>query len=302
MAVNRGAIRDLLLPGLVAVMGKYPEIETEWPQIYRTANSRMALERAAEMRYTGLAQMKPEGGATVFDNAAGERYVYQIEHVALGLGVAMTREMLDDNLYKDKFGPMSMNLAHSFRQTKEILHANLLNFATTPNPNIGGDQVAMCATNHPVDNGTYANRPTPDIGLNESAIEYALQQIRVFPDQAGLRIEARGEKLVVPIALQMTAARLCLADLRPGTSNNDITAFLAVGGLKGGFIVSDYLSSPLNWFIKTTIHELVSYNRMPFELDMQVDPITGNLMLIGYERYGVGYADPRSIWGSFPSA
>ena len=44
----------------------------------------MALERTAELRYTGLAQLKAEGGATVFDNASGERFVYNILMQALG--------------------------------------------------------------------------------------------------------------------------------------------------------------------------------------------------------------------------
>lgn len=302
MAVSRAAIRDLLVPGLVAIVGKYPQIERQWPQIYARSNSKMALERAAEMRYAGLAQLKAEGGATVFDNAAGERFVYNIEAIALGLGIAMTRESLDDNLYKDQFGPMSMGLAESFHQTEEILHANLLNTATTYNSSIIGDGVSLCNTGHPIDNGVYANRPSPDIGLNEAGIEYALQQIRVFPDQAGLRLLARGKKLVVPIAQQFTAHRLCRADLRPGTSNNDITAFISSGGLSEGYQVMDYLSSPLNWFVTSTIKGLVSFNRMPFELDMQVDPVTGNLMLIAYQRYGIGYVNPRSIWGSFPSS
>lgn len=302
MAISRAAARDLLLPGLVAITGKYSQIDRQWPQIFSRSNSKMALERAAEMRYAGLAQLKAEGGATVFDNAAGERYVYNIEHVALGLGIAMTREALDDNLYKDQFGPMSMGLAESFHQTEEILHANLLNTATTYNQSIVGDNVALCATNHPIDNGTYANRPSPDIGLNEAGIEYALQQIRVFPDQAGLRMLARGKKLIVPVSQQFTAHRLTRADLRPGTSNNDITAFISAGGLSEGYQVMDYLSSSLNWFVTSNIKGLVSFNRMPFELDMQVDPITGNLMIIAYQRYGIGYINPRSLWGSFPSA
>lgn len=302
MAVSRAAVRDLLLPGLVAIVGKYPQIERQWPQIFARSNSKMALERAAEMRYAGLAQLKNEGGATVFDNAAGERFVYQIEHVALGLGVAMTREALDDNLYKDQFGPMSMGLAEAFHQTEEILHANLLNTGTVYNASIIGDGVSLFNTSHPIDNGTYANRPSPDLGLNEASLEYATQQIRVFPDQAGLRMLARSRRLVVPVALQYVAARICFAELRVGTNNNDITAWKAVGALTDGFQVMDYLSSSLNWFVTTSIKGLVSFNRMPFELDMQVDPVTGNLMIIAYQRYGIGYINPRAVWGSFPSS
>jgi hypothetical protein len=302
MAISRAAVRDLLLPGLFLVEGRYPQIERQWPQLFWRSNSKMALERAAEMRYAGLAQIKAEGGATVFDNAPGERFIYNIEHVALGLGIAMTREALDDNLYKDQFGPMSMGLAESFHQTEEILHANVLNSGTVYQSTIVGDGQPLFSTAHPIDNGTYANRPSPDLGLNEASLEYATQQIRVFPDQAGLRMQARAQRMVVPIALQYTSFRLTRADLRPGTANNDITAYIAAGALKENNQVMDYLSSPTAWFVTSSIKGLVSFNRIPFELDMQIDPVTGNLMIIAYQRYGVGYVNPRSCWGSFPSA
>jgi hypothetical protein len=209
---------------------------------------------------------------------------------------------LDDNLYKDQFGPTTIGLTESFAQTEEIVHANVLNTATTFNASVGGDGVALVSTAHPIDNGTYANRPSPDVGLNEAGIEYALQQIRVFPDQAGNRLLARGRKLIVPIALEFTAERLTKAELRPGTNNNDITAFLSAGGLPDGYQVMDYLTSATAWFITTTIQGLVSYERIPFEVDLQVDPVTGNLLLIGYQRYGCAWRNPRGLWASFPTA
>jgi len=262
----------------------------------------MAMERIAEMRYTGLAQLKSEGSATVFDNAPGERFVWQILHAAYGLGVAQTRESLDDNLYKDHFGPMSMGLAESCAQTEEIVHANVLNTSTSVNANVLGDGQPLLSTAHPIDVGVYANRPSPDLDLNEAAIEYALQQIRVFPDQAGLRLLARSRKLIVPIALEFTAERLTKAELRPGTNTNDITAYLSSGGLPEGYQVVDYLTSAFTWFILSTIKGLVSYERVPFELDLQVDPVTGNLLIVSYFRFGAAWRNPRGIWGSAPAA
>jgi len=302
MAITRGSERDLLLPGLAGVEGKYPQIIRQWPGAFARGFSKMAMERIAEMRYTGLAQLKAEGSATVFDNAPGERWVWQIEHNAYGLGTAITREALDDNLYKEHFGPLSFGLAESCAQTEEIVHANVINTSATVNPSFLGDQMPLASTAHPIDNGTYANRPSPDLDLNESAIEYALQQIRVFPDQAGLRLLARGRKLVVPIALEFTAERLTKAELRPGTNTNDITAFLSSGGLPEAYQVMDYLTSPYLWMVLTTIKGLVSYERVPFELDLQVDPVTGNLLIIAYFRFGVGVRNPRGCWISAPSA
>jgi hypothetical protein len=292
----------LLLPGLAGVEGKYPQIVRQWPTVFNRGFSKMAAERIAEMRYTGLAELKAEGGATTFDNAPGERFIWNIEANAYGLGTAITREALDDNLYKDHFGPMSIGLAESFAQTEEIVHANILNQSTTNNPTIIGDGQPLASTAHPIDNGTYANRPSPDLDLNEAAVEYMTQLIRVFPDQAGNRLLARSRKLGVPIALQYTAERLTKAELRPGTNTNDITAFLSAGALPEGYQVMDYLTSPYLWFVLSTIKGLVSYERVPFELDMQVDPITGNLLLVGYQRYGVGWKNPRGIAISAPTA
>jgi hypothetical protein len=302
LAITRGAERDLLLPGLAGVEGKYPQIQRQWPSIFYRGYSKMAAERFAEMRYTGLAVLKAEGGATTFDNAPGERFVWQIEHNAYGLGTALTREALDDNLYKDHFGPLTIGLAESNAQTEEIVHANIINQSTTTNPSIIGDGQPLASTQHPIDNGVYANRPSPDLDLNEAAIEYATQQIRVFPDQAGNRMLARSRKMGVPIALQYTAERLTKAELRPATNANDITAFISAGALPEGYQVMDYLTSPYLWFVLSTIKGLISYERVPFELDLQVDPITGNLLIISYMRFGVGWKNPRSVWISAPSA
>jgi hypothetical protein len=99
MPVNLSQIRDLLLPGLWGISGKYAMIERQWPKIFRQTNSEMALERRAAMRYLGLAQLKQEGAPTSFDNAAGQRFVYNAEHFEIGLGYAITRKAIDDNLY-----------------------------------------------------------------------------------------------------------------------------------------------------------------------------------------------------------
>ena len=96
MAVNLSQIKDLLLPGLRGVEGKYEQIPAQWDKIFKRFNSNMALERTAEMRYLGYAQLKTEGGQTAFDDGAGERYVYNQEHYEIGLGYAITRKAIDD--------------------------------------------------------------------------------------------------------------------------------------------------------------------------------------------------------------
>jgi len=303
MAVNLSQIKDLLLPGLRGVEGKYEQIPSQYDKIFTKHDSKMALERTAEMRYLGLAQLKTEGGQTAFDNNAGERYVYNQEHTEIALGYAITRKAIDDNLYKTQFTPSNLGLMESFQQTKEIFGANLLNTATTYNAAIGGDGVALCSTSHPIDGGTVANTPATQVDLNESTLLNSMIAVRTnFKDQAGLKVFARARKLVVPPQLEPVAIRLTKTELRPGTADNDVNAILTTaGGLPEGYMVNDFLTSASAWFLLTNIDGLSYMERIKFETDMQVDFVTDNLLVKGYERYSFGYYNWRSIFGSFPT-
>lgn len=304
MAVNLSAIKDLLLPGLRGIEGKYEQIPSQYDKIFNKFDSKLALERTAEMRYLGYAQLKTEGGQTAFDNNAGERYVYNQEHTEIGLGYSITRKAIDDNLYKTQFAPSNLGLIESFAQTKEIYGANVLNTATTYNAAVGGDGKALCATDHPIDGGTIANKPAVDVDLNEATLLNAMISIRTnFKDQAGLKVFARGRRLVIPPQLEPVAIRLLKTELRPGTADNDVNAiFTTAGGLPEGYMVNDYLTSQYAWFLLTNIEGLAYMERVKFESDMQVDFVTDNLLVKGYERYSFGYFNWRSIFGSFPTS
>ena len=301
MAVNLSAIKDLLLPGLRGVEGKYEQIPSQYDKIFTKHESKMALERTAEMRFLGLAQLKTEGGQTAFDNNAGERYVYNQEHTEIALGYAITRKAIDDNLYKTQFMPSNLGLIESFQQTKEIYGANILNTATTYNAAVGGDGKALVASDHPIDGGSISNYTT--VELNESTLLNAMIAIRTnFKDQAGLKVFARGRRLIVPPALEPVAIRLTKTELRPGTADNDVNAIMmTAGGLPEGYMVNDYLTDTNNWFLLTNIDGLSYMERVKFETDMQIDFVTDNLLVKGYERYSFGYYNWRSIYGSFPT-
>jgi hypothetical protein len=304
MAINLSQIKDLLLPGLRGLTGKYEQIPRQWDKVFTKFNSEMALERTAEMRYLPVALLKTEGGQTKFDNNSGERYIFNQEHLEIAIGYAITRKAIDDNLYKTQFHPSNLGLQESFSQAEEIYAANVLNTATTYNASVGGDGVALCSTAHPIDGGTYANTPTTQIDLNEASLLNAMISIRLnFKDQAGLRMFSRGRKLAVPPALEPTAIRLTKTDLRPGTADNDVNAILSTaGGIPEGYIVLDFLTSSFAWFMLTNVAGLAMMSRKPFETDMQVDFTTDNLLVKGYSRFSFNYFNPRSIWASFPTS
>lgn len=305
MAINLAAEQALLLPGLFKVEGQYKQIPAAHKSIFTTRQSKMALERAVQMRYLGNAQYKTEGGPTAADNLPGQRFTYSITHSEVGLLYSITRKAIEDNLYKDEFTPTNLGLNNSFIQFKETVAANVFNNGATYDSTLGGDGKAMIATDHPVDQGTFANTFSTPQSLNESSLINAQTNIRtVFVDQAGLKIRARAKKLLIPPALEAVARRLLKADLRPGTANNDPNVITDIHGgtLSPEYLSWDYLSSSYAWFLLTDVDGLIHFERTPYEMDMQVDFTTDNLLVKAYERYSFNYIDPRAVYGTYPTS
>jgi len=304
MAITVSALYDLTLPGLRGIEGKYKMIPKQFGKVFESGVSKMGVERTVEARFVGLPNLKFEGTSTAMDNGGGERFVYNHEHFEVGLGYAITRKAIDDNLYEAEFPASNLGLQESFHQAQEIYAANVLNTANVYNANIQGDGVALCSNAHPIDGNVWANTPASvQLDLNESSLLSGLTGIRQnFKDQAGLKVFARGRRLIVPPALEWVAARLVHTELRPGTSDNDVSALRATGALPEGYEVMDFLTSPYPWFIQTTIPGLMYLERIPFEMSMEVDFTSDNLLVKGYQRYYFGYKNPRCIWGSFPTS
>ncbi len=278
--------RVLMLPGLLAVEEKFVEIPRQWHAVFKQIQSKVDSERFVEARFTGLAQLRPRGGPTVFDNAAGERFVYNIENQDIGLGVGFHRSMIDDGLYQANFAPIALGLAESFVQTEEVLHANVLNVGEVYNPSIIGDGCPLFSQKHPYDHGEYSN--VGAFGLNEAGLEAVAEKLPRLPDQAGLMSRAKPRMLIVPIEMEAVAYRLMLAmgkDASPAMPSE-------------GYRVLDYLTDPDAWFVKTSLDGLISTKRHPFRLDLCVSG--SGLALEASQSYGMGYCNPRSCFASYP--
>lgn len=305
MAINTSQIRDLLRPGLREVTGEYTNIPTQYKRVFKSTPSTMQIERTAHVAYMGLAQMKQEGGATGFDNAAGQRWVYNAETYEVGLAYAITRKAIRDDLYKTEFKPTALGLGKAFKEFWEINSFNVFNSGTTYDSSIVGDGKAFFATDHPVDGATAANRYTTDATLSEASLMQAIKNIRTnWVDERNLKIMGRAKRngLMVPVALMDVAERICKTELRPGTADNDINADRTVEGGIVDYMVCDYLTSNTAWFVLTQNEEgLKFFERDAYETDMWVDNTTDNLLVKAYQRAQPIYTDWRAGFGSFPS-
>lgn len=135
--------------------------------------------------------------------------------------------------------------------------------------------------------------------LSEAALEDLLILIRNMKDSRGLRIQAQGEKLIVPADLSFEATRIVSSVNQSGTANNDINAMRAMGMLPGGIVIWDYLTDADAFFITTDVPEgLICMERRAMELTQDNDFDTSNARMKATERYVPKWGDWRGCVAS----
>ena len=297
MAISRGQLVKELEPGLNALFGlEYKNYANEHAEIFDTENSDRAFEEEVMLSGFANAPIKAEGTGVTFDNAQ-ETFTARYTHETLALAFAITEEAIEDNLYDRLASRYTKALARSMANTKQVKAANVLNNAFgTAN---GGDGKELCATDHPIVTGTEQNELSTAADLNETSLEQALIDIAALTDERGLKIAAKGMKLIVPSALQFTAERLMKSTQRVGTADNDINAVVSMGMIPQGYTVNHYLTDTDAWFIKTDVpNGLKHFVRAPLKTAMEGDFTTGNVRYKARERYSFGFSDWRGIFGS----
>ena len=298
MAISRNQLVKELEPGLNALFGlEYNRYENQHAEIFTTETSDRAFEEEVMLSGFAYASVKPEGSAVTFDNAQ-ETYTARYQHETVALAFAITEEAIEDNLYDRLSSRYTKALARSMANTKQVKAANVLNRAFNSSFT-GGDGKELCATDHPTIFGTVKNELSTAADLSETSIEQALIDINAFTDERGLKIAARGMKLIIPSDLQFTAQRIMNSDNRVGTADNDINAIKSMGMIPQGYVVNNYLTDTDAFFIITDVPNGLKYfERSPIKTSMEGDFDTGNVRYKARERYSFGFSDFRGIFGS----
>ena len=298
MAISRAQLVKELEPGLNALFGlEYKQYVNEAAEIFDTENSDRAFEEEVMLAGFANATVKPEGQGISYDSAQ-ETFTARYTNETIALAFAITEEAIEDNLYDRLASRYTKALARSMANTKQVKGAAVLNNGFNSSY-AGGDGVELFSTAHPTLAGTFSNELATAADLNETSLEQALIDIAAFTDERGLKIAARGMKMIIPSALQFTAERLMKSKGRTGTADNDINAINNMGAVPEGYVVNHYLTDTSKWFIKTDVpNGLKHFTRAPLKTSMEGDFDTGNVRYKARERYVFGFSDPRGAFGS----
>ena len=297
MAISRSQLVKELEQGLNALFGlEYKRYENQHAEIYATESSDRAFEEEVMLSGFANAQVKGEGSGVSFDEAQ-ETFTARYTHETVALAFAITEEAIEDNLYDRLASRYTKALARSISNAKQVKAVDpLINGFTTFQ---SGDGVALMATNHPTVAGTFANELATSSDLNETSLEQSMIDIGKMTDERGLRVAARGLKMIIPSELQFTAERLMKSQGRVGTADNDINAIVSMGMVPQGYRVNNYLTDADAFYILTDVpNGMKMFNRAPLTTAMEGDFDTGNVRYKARERYSFGVSDPRGIFGS----
>jgi len=270
MAISRSQLVKELEPGLNALFGlEYKRYENQHAEIYNEESSDRAFEEEVMLSGFANAQVKGEGSGVSFDEAQ-ETFTARYTHETVALAFAITEEAIEDNLYDRLASRYTKALARSMSNAKQVKAVEpLINGFTTFQ---SGDEVALVAS-------------MIDIGK--------------MTDERGLRVAARGLKMIIPSELQFTAERLMKSQGRTGTADNDINAIVSMGMVPQGYRVNNYLTDTDAFYILTDVpNGMKMFNRAPLKTAMEGDFDTGNVRYKARERYSFGVSDPRGIFGS----
>ena len=299
MAISRNQLVKELEPGLNALFGlEYKQYENQSAEIYTTESSDRAFEEEVMLSGFANAQVKPEGQGVSYDDAQ-ETFTARYTNETIALAFAITEEAIEDNLYDRLASRYTKALARSMANTKQVKAAVPLNQGLPTTDNFdSGDAVSLFSTAHPTIAGNVANTLSTQADLNETSLEQALIDIAAMTDERGLKIAAKGVKMIVPSANQFTAERLMKSEGRTATADNDINAVKSMGMIPQGYRVNNYLTDSDSWYIITDVpNGMKHFDRSPLTTKMEGDFDTGNVRYKARERYVFGVSDPRGIFG-----
>ena len=271
MAISRAQLVKELEPGLNALFGlEYKRYDNQHAEIYTTESSDRAFEEEVMLSGFANADVKAEGAGISYDDAQ-ETYTARYTMETIALAFAITEEAIEDNLYDRLSSRYTKALARSMSNAKEVKGAAPLNNGL---PAIAagtafqtGDGVNLFSTAHPTIAGNVSNTLATQADLNETSLEQALIDIAAMSDERGLRIAAKGVKMIIPSANQFNAERLMKSQGRTQTADNDINAINSMGMIPQGYRVNNFLTdadSLVHYYGRSKWYENVLKNSVDY--------------------------------------
>jgi len=257
----RSHFQRQLYPGLKDVIfNSFNELPAQYPQLFNVETSTKAFEEFQTVAGLGLFVKTPEGVEAQQDQMTNG-YYSRFDHEEYSQAVGFTHQAIRDlqtRLFRDR----AMDMGRSARATEETIHAALLNLAFD-GAQLGADGKSLCATDHPMREGTQSNIIDPVGTVSVTTIRRMLTKARRLYDDTGVRrITLKWDKLIVPPEEEWAAREALQSAGNPETANR---ADNVIKGMLTPFVYN-FLTDEHNFFMQAAPgqHKLYVFIREAF--------------------------------------
>jgi hypothetical protein len=212
-------------------------------------------------------------------------------------GYRISKEMVDDGKF-NFIQRATESFAKGQFEVREIAAANTFTDGFT---DVGPDGQPLFSANHVLENGggqVGSNLPAAVAQLSVTSFRALRNLIQQTLNENGQVVHYMPKFLVVPQALQDTAAEILKSQYNPENANNTInTVYEYLQLLPGGYW--QYLTSDTAFFMvcEKNEHSLMFLDRTPLEVDSDYDKKAQAYELLASSRWTNGYSSWRGVAG-----
>ena len=306
---TRARFVDEYVPGLFAVaIDTYTKNRavSMWDKLVTVKTSQKKKEENTERSGLDTPVLKPEGGGITYDTQiAGKKQTWV--HDVFALGVRITEEAVEDNLYELKGGSegdlkeIFHDLGLAMSNNVETLIARFLNSgaATTYHTERDGS-TALYSTSHSLLDGTTFSNKSVSADLTYSAFWTVLVAAENQFNHRGYRIKKKVEKLWYPPQLERKALEILKSSDRPDTGNRATNAYKE----SGRSIQSmnwNQLTDTDAWHFQLEGDGIIFFWRRKTRFAREGDFQTGDIMVKSDQRFSAEINDYRCFYGNVPA-
>jgi hypothetical protein len=305
---TRGRFANEYVPGLFAVaVDSYEKKRAMslWPKLVNVKNSKKSYEENAIRSGLTTLQEKGEGAGVTFDTQiAGPKQKWV--HGVRALGVRITEEAIDDNLYELNGGSdgnlkeLYYDLGEAAEETIETAMARFFNNATSETYHNTRFSEALASTAHDrLDGTTYSNYAT-SADLTYTAFWTNLIAAENQYNHQQQRITQKVDKLWIPPQLEMKGLEILKSTDRPDVANRAVSAY-AKSGRNISLQVWSQMTDADMWVMQKQGRGILFFWNRKTRFARDKEFLTGDMMIKVDQRWSAEIDDEQNFYLNIPA-
>ena len=306
---TRARFVEEYIPGLFALaIDTYTKNRQDamWDKLVTVKTSQKKREENTERSGLDTPNLKAEGQRIDYDTQlAGAKQTWV--HDVYAMGVRITEEAVEDNLYELKGGgegdlkEIFHDLGEAMGNNLETLVARFLNSGTATTYHTERDgATALYSDSHALLDGTAFDNLSTNADLTYSAFWSVLVAAENQFNHRGHRIKKRVEKLWHPPQLERKASEVIYSTDDPSTANRAISAY-AKSGRKIMPMNWNQITDSDSWHMQLEGDGIIFFWRRKTRFAREGDFQTGDIMVKSDQRWSAEINDYRCFYGNVPA-